>query len=312
MTSDLVGVVRAHPYVAELLSRCQFPAATEPLVCAVSGGADSLALAVLAVANGNPVRMIHVDHGLRVGSDQEAAVVQGVAERLGADFTAVRVEITAGGDLEARARAARYGVLPATVCTGHTSDDQAETVLINMLRGAGLDGLAALTAEGPRHRPLLSLRRTETLELCRVVGLVPFHDPMNDDPKFLRVRVRNELLPLLGELAHRDVVPILARQARIAADDLVVLRAAAQELDPTDARTLAIAPVALARRSIRSWLVANGVTGDHPPSLAMVERVLSVAVGSAPRADLVAGWRVARRAQRLRLERVERDPDVPV
>ncbi|MEM8902439.1 MAG: tRNA lysidine(34) synthetase, partial [Actinomycetota bacterium] len=127
--------------------------------CAVSGGPDSSALLVLAVAAGCDVEAIHVDHGLRPGSDREATIVAGTAERFGARVRSIRAPVEPGPNLEARARAARRAVLPDGTLLGHTADDQAETVLLALLRGAGIDGLGAM---GPRHRPILRLRRAET------------------------------------------------------------------------------------------------------------------------------------------------------
>ena len=102
-----------------------------------------------------------------------------------------------GPNLEARAREARLGTLPAGAATGHTMDDQAETVLVNVLRGAGADGMAGMEA-GPHH-PLLGLRRAETTSLCDALGLVPVVDPTNEDPAFVRNRIRHELLPLCAD-----------------------------------------------------------------------------------------------------------------
>ncbi len=138
-----------------------------------------MALLVLAVASGCVVTAIHVDHGLRSESAAEALVVSGAAERLGARFVAEKVSGPPGSNLAARPRAARLGVLPDGVATGHTMDDQAETILLNLLRGAGADGLAGM-APGPRH-PLLELRRSETHAVCAAVGLVPINDASNDD-----------------------------------------------------------------------------------------------------------------------------------
>ncbi|MCB1016512.1 MAG: 7-cyano-7-deazaguanine synthase, partial [Acidimicrobiales bacterium] len=95
------------------------------MTCAVSGGPDSLALLALAVAAGLEVTAVHVDHGLRPGSGREAEVVEAAAERFGARFSARRVTVVEGPNLEARARAARYAALPPDACTGHTADDQA-------------------------------------------------------------------------------------------------------------------------------------------------------------------------------------------
>ena len=279
------------------MGRCTFPPAGTAVVCAVSGGADSLALLVLAVAAGCRPTAVHVDHGLRMGSAAEADVVRKAAEWLGAGFRAERVTVAPGPNLEARARAARFAVFPPGVLTGHTADDQAETVLLNLMRGAGLAGLAGM---GPTGHPILGLRRSETRHLCRSLGLEWVEDPSNADPAYRRNRVRAELLPLLEDIAGRDVVPVLARQAGVLGTEAQLLDSLAAGLDPTDARALAAAPVALARRAVRRWLVeASGE--DHPPDLASVERLLAVARGEARAADVGGGRRVLRRGGRLRI-----------
>ena len=291
--------------IAALLARCDFPPAGTAVTCAVSGGADSLALLVLAAEAGCRATAVHVDHGLRPGSDEEAEVVRAAADRWGAAFRGVRVAVAPGPNLEARARATRYAALPADVLTGHTADDQAETMLLNLLRGAGLDGLAGMD---PRRRPLLRLRRRETRALCDILGLEPIEDPTNLDSAFRRTRVRHELLPLLDDIAERDVAPILARQTDLARDDVALLDGLAAALDPCDARALAAAPAPLARRAVRRWLRTGGPGGDelHPPDGASVDRVLAVARGEAVACELPGGWRVARSRGRLRLDRQNR------
>ena len=293
--------VDADALVDRLLTRCDFPAAPADVTCAVSGGADSLALLVLAVRAGCRVTAVHDDHGLRPGSGGEADVVRDVAATHGAAFRAERVTVAAGPNLEARARAARYAALPPDALTGHTADDQAETVLLNLLRGAGLDGLAGMD---PVRRPVRRLRRHETRALCAALGLQPIADPTNDDLGLRRNRVRHELLPLLDAIAERDVVPVLARQSDLARDDTAVLDELASALDPTDARGLAAAPAPLARRAVRAWLRAAGPGGheQHPPDAGATARVLAVARGEAVACELSGGWRVARTGGRLRVE----------
>jgi tRNA(Ile)-lysidine synthase len=281
---------------ADLLARCSFPPAPTAVTCAVSGGPDSLALLVLAVEAGCDVTAVHVDHGLRPGSAAEADVVAGVAERWGAGWSSVRVELEDGPDLEARARRARTAALPAGTLTGHTADDQAETVLLNLLRGAGLDGLSGFD---PATRPLRALRRRETHKLCADLGIHPVHDPSNDDPRFRRNRVRHELLPLLDAIAERDVAGVLARQADHLRADAELLDELAEALDPTDARAIAGAPEPLAARALRRWLRAG--PEHHPPDAATVARVLAVARGQATGCDVGGGRSVRRTGQRLRL-----------
>jgi tRNA(Ile)-lysidine synthase len=271
------------------------------LTCAVSGGPDSSALLVLAIAHArarsgsapDPVTAIHVDHGLRPGSETEAAVVADLARRFGASFLARQVRVERGPNLEARARAARWAVLPDGCLTGHTADDQAETVLLNLVRGAGLDGLAGM---GHQRHPLLGLRRSDTVALCRAAGITPVDDPTNTDPDRRRNRIRHEVLPLLDQVAERDVAAVLARQCELLAADAAVLAELAAHLDPTDARALAAAPAALARRALRRWLA-----DPFPTDAQTLERVMEVVRGEAVACQLAGGRRVERHAQRLHL-----------
>lgn len=285
----------------ELLQRCRFPEAGTPLVCGVSGGADSLALLVLATEAGCRVTAVHVDHGLRPGSADEAAVVEAAARRFGAAFRSETVIVPDGPNLEARARAARLGALGSGAATGHTADDQAETVLANLLRGAGVAGLAGMRA-GPEH-PLLGLRRAETRALCHQLGLAPVEDPSNRDPRFLRTRIRLELLALCSEIAGRDVVPVLARQAEVLAGDAEVLDAIASLVDPEAAAPLASAPEAVGRRAVRAWLKGEG---PYPPPLDAVERVLEVARTERRATETPGGRRVSRSGGRLTVLREDR------
>jgi tRNA(Ile)-lysidine synthase len=285
--------------VDRLVGRTTFPAPGTAVTCAVSGGADSLALLVLAVAAGCEVTAVHVDHGLRPGSASEADVVAAAADRFGARFESRTVVVAPGPNLEARAREARYAVLPDDVCTGHTADDRAETMLLNLLRGAGPAGLGALRP-GERH-PILDMRRTDTRGLCSALDLAVVEDPSNDDPAFLRNRVRHELLPLMQDMADRDPVPVLVRQAGLFTEVDQLLGELAADVDVTDARALRAAPTAVARTAVRAWMLGAGVGDGHPPSAASVQRVLDVAAGTAKAADVGSGWRVTRSAGRLTL-----------
>jgi tRNA(Ile)-lysidine synthase len=291
------------PSISRLLAEARFPPPGTAVTCAVSGGADSLALLVLACAAGLRVTAVHVDHGLRPGSAEEAEVVRAAAERFGAAFRSVRAPVAPGPNLEARARAARCAALPPDALTGHTADDQAETVLLNLLRGAGLDGLAGIRP-GPT-KPLLGIRRADTRALCAELGLTVVEDPSNVDPAIRRNRVRHELLPLMDDIARRDVAGLLARQAALLREDADLLESLAASIDPTDARALAAAPAPLARRAVRRWL--RWGPEAHPPDAAAVERVLAVARGEARATEIGGGRRVARRAGRLRVE----GPGVP-
>jgi tRNA(Ile)-lysidine synthase len=278
--------------VARLSARCTFPPAGTAVDCAVSGGPDSTALLVLALAAGCVVTAIHVDHGLREGSAAEASTVAATSARFGAAFTSRCAALADGPNLEARARDARYALLPDGVLTGHTADDQAETMLINLVRGAAGSGLAGMRPSA--QHPLLALRRSETHELCAALRVPTVTDPSNADPRHLRNRVRAEVLPLLDAIARRDLVPVLTRQADLLRADSDLLDDLARTLDPTDAAALTGAPLPLARRAVRQWL-----TGRHPPDAATVERVLAVARGDILACELPGGDRIERHRQRL-------------
>jgi tRNA(Ile)-lysidine synthase len=295
---SLVDSARGLSLVTDLLSRCIFPPEHSHVDCAVSGGADSVALFVLARAANLNVTAWHVDHGLRENSYAEAELVAQLATQLEAQFESRTVTVELGANTEARAREARYGALPQGVMTGHTADDQAETILINLLRGSGTRGLAGM--QPTAQRPLMQLRRNETVALCNALGIAVFNDPSNDDERFQRNRIRHEVLPLMESLAKRDLVPVLTRQADLLRDDDDLLNELAGALDPTDALSLASAPIALARRAIRSWL-----TNPLVPDSATVERVLEVARGNTLACDIGLGRQVRRSQQRLRITEAE-------
>jgi tRNA(Ile)-lysidine synthase len=263
--------------------------------CAVSGGPDSMALMLLAHAHGLTVTAIHVDHGIRPESAADIAIIRPIAESLGIEVVVHTVAVAAGPNLEARAREARYGVFPPETATGHTADDQAETVLINLLRGAGAQGLAAMRPG--LTRPLLALRRADTHAVCQAAGIATIDDSTNADPRFQRNRVRNELLGLMAEISKRDPVPLLARTADVLREDSDLLDELASHLDPSDALALAVAPPALARRAIRQWLAR-----PYPPDLATIERVLSVARGDTLACDVGDNFEIRRSKQRLILQ----------
>ncbi|CAN5598970.1 hypothetical protein BH24ACT5_BH24ACT5_06840 [soil metagenome] len=281
----------------QLLERCPFPPSGTPVTCAFSVGAASPALVVIAGQAGCEVTAIHVDHGLRPSSTTEADQAVAIAGRLGVPCRVERAVIGPGPNVEARARSARAAALPRDALTGHTADDQAETVLVNLLRGAGVDGIAAI-APGPTH-PLLALRRSDTVALCDAVGVTPVSDPSNRDPRFVRNRIRHEVLPLLDDIAGRDVASLLARTAAVVRADADLLADvtsdAMHSIDPSDARSLAALPPTLTRRVLRTWLVRDG----YPPDHATVERAYDVVTGASRACDLGSHWRLERHHQTL-------------
>ncbi|HUF55955.1 MAG TPA: tRNA lysidine(34) synthetase TilS [Thermohalobaculum sp.] len=190
----------------------------DPFVLAVSGGSDSVALLRLVTETGAAPPVVTVDHGLRPESTEEAAWVGRLCRDLGLEHHVLRWREAAAGNLQAAARNARYRLIGdwarprgvVTVVTGHTLDDQAETVLMRLARGSGLDGLAAMRPRA-RHegiavyRPLLGLRRDALRKHLRSLGQDWLDDPSNDDRRFDRVKAREALahLAVLGLTAER-------------------------------------------------------------------------------------------------------------
>ncbi|MCF6387724.1 tRNA lysidine(34) synthetase TilS [Mycobacterium sp. MBM] len=234
----------------------------------LSGGADSLALTAVAAAV-RPTTALIVDHGLQAGSAAVAERARGQAVDLGCvDAQVLRVTVGTAGGPEAAARTARYAALRAArdgapVLLAHTLDDQAETVLLGLGRGSGARSLAGMRAhDAPWCRPLLGVRRQTTVAACAALGLAVWQDPHNTDPRFTRVRLRTEVLPLLEEVLGGGVVQALARTAAALREDTEALDAAAAKIATSDAdlpiERVRGLPAAIRRRVIRSWLLTGG------------------------------------------------------
>ncbi|MFO0591344.1 MAG: tRNA lysidine(34) synthetase TilS [Polyangiaceae bacterium] len=217
------------------------------VLCACSGGPDSTALLHVLGRLRQKLRFevaAHgVDHGLRAAAAEELAIAERVAASLGVPFGVTRVHVAPGGNLQARAREARLGALrdvarrigAKRIATGHTADDRAETVLLRLLRGAGPSGLAALPPAAPfptSHddarsnaasitliRPLFRARRVDVAAHLARHHIAAAQDPSNADPRFLRVRVRRELLPLLVDMSPAIVDHLCALADMLAAPD---------------------------------------------------------------------------------------------
>lgn len=239
----------------------------------LSGGADSLALTAVAAALKPTIALI-VDHGLQTGSADVAATAAAQARQLGCvDAQVISVAVGTDGGPEAAARTARYAALDAArdgapVLLAHTLDDQAETVLLGLGRGSGPRSIAGMRVwDPPWGRPLLEVRRADTEAVCAELGLTPWRDPHNTDPRYTRVRLRTEVLPLLEDVLAGGVAPALARTAAALREDNDALDAlAAGHLAALrDGEGLTVAgledlPAALRRRVIRAWLLSVGAT----------------------------------------------------
>ena len=210
------------------LRRHAMLAGGETVLVGVSGGADSVALLLTLVTLAPAWRLrlhaLHVDHGLRPGSARDAEFVRelGARLRVPVDVATVRV---GEGSVEAAARAARHAALEAAadrvgaarIALGHTADDQAETVLMRLIEGTGMRGLAGIpSVRGRIIRPLIEARHGDAVVTLEAAALPWIEDPSNDDPKFFRNRVRHDLLPLLGSAYDPQIVSRLAAVARAA------------------------------------------------------------------------------------------------
>ncbi len=300
------------------------PAADAPLVLvALSGGPDSLALAAAtafeAPRAGLRAGAVIVDHGLQDGSADAAGRASAQARALGLDPVVVRtVEVSATGDgPEASARTARYTALDQVaretgavrVLLGHTLDDQAETVLLGLARGSGAGSLQGMAASSDRYaRPLLGIRRETTRQACLDANLEPWDDPQNADPAFARVRVRDEVLPVLERELGPGVAEALARTAEQLREDEAAFADQIDEFieeicEPAEAgiavsvAALAANPAALRQRIIRHVVASEFGTALSRAQTLEVARLVTDWHGQGP-LDL-PGCRAARVGARL-------------
>ncbi|MFG6193317.1 tRNA lysidine(34) synthetase TilS [Nonomuraea sp. JJY05] len=255
------------------------------VLAACSGGADSLALAAalafVAPRLGLRAGLLTVDHQLQEGSAERARTVAEIgARRLELSPSEV-LTVTVGteGGPEAAARDARYAALARAadrlqaeaVLLGHTRDDQAETVLLGLARGSGVRSLSGMAARSGRYRrPLLRIPRATTVKACTAMGLDPWDDPHNEDPRYTRVRVRRRVLPVLEAELGPGVAEALARTAGMAREDADALDEWAESAyqncalsDIPGSVTLAVPeleklPGAVRRRVLRRAAIAAG------------------------------------------------------
>lgn len=271
-----------------------------PVAVAVSGGADSAALLWLAARHGLDITAIHVFHGLPASSLMSTAAGQ-IAAYCGVRLQMAFVEPAGSSEHHLRevrlaALATHAGTRP--VLLGHTADDQAETVLMRILRGTGPDGLAGMAPRrGQLHHPMLQITRAETRELASLAGLPFRDDPANDDETILRNRVRMNLLPAIEHATGRSPRGALNRLAELAARESEVLERMAASI-PTQSRAGAVRiPVGAlvaagdvaAARAVRAAVAHAG--NGYPPDRAAIDRILDVVYGRASAAEIEPGLR---------------------
>ena len=271
--------------VREQLERCE---AGDCILVAVSGGADSLALAQATLVECAPLAIkavaVTIDHQLQEKSADQAAKVEKQLRAMGfQDVVVAKVKVSLESGLEAGARSARYEALQriaaeknaVRVLLGHTRDDQAESVLLGLARGSGTRSLSGMAIEnGIYLRPLLSLTRTQTEEACTEAGIEFWNDPHNENHEFSRVRVRREVLPVMEEQIGPGIAAALARSASLLRDDADALDAitsaeiSRHNLKDLDCSALEHLPRAIRTRILRSAIYAAGspsgsISADH-------------------------------------------------
>jgi tRNA(Ile)-lysidine synthase len=297
----------------------------DAVLIALSGGADSVALLVLlhrlAPEWGLRLHALHVDHGLRPESGLDAEFVRGLCGRLGVPLDVVRVTVPETGSVEAAARAARYAALEAAaeglgarrIAVGHTADDQAETVLMRIIEGAGVRGLAGIPpVRGRIVRPLIGESRAALVAMLREAKVDWVEDASNRDPRFLRNRIRHELLPLLAVSYRHDVAAALRRLGRLARETTDALdRMAGLELarlavtDGGDALVLPLPALAALPRPVAAEILRQASTrlGARAPLRAWAHRGLRriLDAPSPRRAFRLGGVTIETSCGRLRL-----------
>jgi tRNA(Ile)-lysidine synthase len=318
-----VAALRTPPAVARVLERVVATARRHrmfaPGACvavAVSGGADSLCLLHSLVRLRRLLRIqvtcFHFDHRLRHGSEADAAYVRRQAARLGVPFVLRTADSRPlkGSSVEAWARTVRYEALMAVAeergaeaAVGHTADDQAETVLLALVRGGGLEAVAGMRAVNrPIVRPLLDVTRDETAAFCRAMHLRPREDPMNRDRRFMRAALRHHGIPALEKAVGRGVKDSLVRTAALLRDDADFLEVLADRawLDVAeeaggviqlDAEALGAMPSALAGRVVKRALLRAGAV----PEAGHINAVVGLSSARSGTAANLPGGLLARR-----------------
>lgn len=316
----MAGAGRLSPTAERLATSVADRLPAVPILVALSGGPDSAALAWAVTRSGRTARAVSVDHGLTASKALMQAAA-GISARLGMAHSVVAAPDV--GDSETALRAARLSVLEAArigdevIVTGHTLDDQAETVLGNVLRGTGTAGLAGIPrARHPFLRPMLEIRRSEARAVAEEAGLPFVDDPQNEDPSVRRNRLRIETIPRLADEFNPRLIEALGRLGAVAADDDATLEARADRVPVRSwggvvrvpAASLTMLPPAVASRVARRALrTARGPTagiGDE------ITAVLAAAVGV--RTTIAPAIDVCREGPWVCLVTAELEPPAPV
>lgn len=325
-----MSLSRLHSEVARSVRNLREGSTHPTLVTGLSGGADSVALlhALHALSEREGFRLVaaHLDHGLRPDSARDAVFCRRLCRTLGVPLRIGRADVRAraardGGGIEEAARLERRAFLEAArirenaewIVLAHTRDDQAETVLLRLLRGSGSAGLGAMrTRAGRLLRPMLDVSRQDVLDHLAAHSLSWREDPSNADPAFLRNRVRHELIPYLEGRFNPAVRESLARTASVLGEEADVLAAIAGTIAVRaedgaailDRATVASAPRAVARIAVRNAVRAAG--GLRGVALDHVDAILDLAArpgASGRRVPLPGGRDAAIHFDQIRIAR---------
>jgi tRNA(Ile)-lysidine synthase len=293
--------------------------AGDRIVVAVSGGADSLALAYALSMEVKKLAIqlsgVTIDHQLQSKSGEQANQVVEQMKQINLECSVVKVNVEITEGLEASARKARYVALDElqadAVFLGHTHNDQAESVLLGLARGSGTRSLSGMAeVNGKYIRPFLAITREQTESACSEIGLTPWNDPHNKESQFARVRVRTQELPVLEETIGPGISDALVRSSHLLRDDADALDQWAEEeivgldLNDLDCSYLQGLPRAIRSRIIRRAIYATGapsgsLTAEH---VGAVEALICAWNGQGP-AHLPGGVKVERFSGRLSLSR---------
>jgi len=316
----MAGTRRLEQLVAGALSRVRLP--DDPLVLALSGGADSAALGYLCCRMDRELRALHINHGLSYSAAMEQAATE-IAKRLDLTLDVICVEVPEGASPEGQARQARYEAFSEVsghLLTAHTRDDNVETVLFNLIRGTGPRGLAGIPYYRPNniHRPVLEIHRSETRELAALASLPFVDDPMNEDPSLSRNIIRRCVIPSLTELNAGFAASVARMSASVAEDNTFLDERAAMipllRLDGSHAVAIGdlfAAPAPVADRVLKTMLVQT--VGGRALTAERVKALWRVARGEIDSWQIEAGAVARRNGALLVLESpVDRGVGEPV
>ncbi len=305
MLNELTGQIRRYDMI--------HPGDT--VICAVSGGADSMALLwglyLLRDKLQISLEAAHFNHGLRgEESERDARFVRQFCADYGIALHEGSGSVVAGKKgLEAAARSARYGFfdsLPGKIATAHTADDNAETVLMHLIRGTGLKGLGGIApVSGKRIRPMLTVTREQVLAFLKEYSIAYVTDSSNEEDSFLRNRLRHHVMPLLKQENPKLAENVSHMAMRLRFDEQVLEALAEGSLCVTQLRA---AQPALRTRLLSRFLRENGVSEPEAEHIALLEKLVFSPKPSA-RADLPGGVRVMRNYDRLEISKEEQTPE---